>query len=180
MKKLMKLYNHKKFQSLLIEEPQPILREEQILTPFAIDESQEGIIRAVKSGKSVVVQGPPGSGKSQLICNLMADFAAQGKRVLLVCQKRAALDVVHQRLKTVGMDPFVALIHDFKNDRADLYRQFATQIEQVESYRQQNYSLDAVFLERQFSQESRQIDRTVTELDAFRSALFDESESGFR
>lgn len=160
------------------EEPQAILREEQILTPFAIDESQEGIIRAVKSGKSVVVQGPPGSGKSQLICNLMADFAAQGKRVLLVCQKRAALDVVHQRLKTVGMDPFVALIHDFKNDRANLYRQFATQIEQVESYRQQNYSLDAVFLERQFSQESRQIDRTVTELDVFRNALFDETESG--
>lgn len=163
---------------IIANESQPILREEQILTPFAIDESQEGIIRAVKSGKSVVVQGPPGSGKSQLICNLMADFAAQGKRVLLVCQKRAALDVVHQRLKTVGMDSFVALIHDFKNDRADLYRQFATQIEQVESYRQQNYSLDAVFLERQFGQESRQIDRTVTKLDVFRNALFDETESG--
>jgi hypothetical protein len=156
----------------------PALKEEQILTPFAIDESQEAIIRSVKSGKSVVVQGPPGSGKSQLICNLMADFASQGKRVLLVCQKRAALDVVYQRLKTVGMDPFVGLIHDFKNDRAELYRQFATQIEQVESYRQQNYSLDAVFLERQFTQESRQIDRTVGELDAFRGALFDETESG--
>lgn len=154
------------------------LKEEQILTPFATDESQEAIIRSVKSGKSVVVQGPPGSGKSQLICNLMADFASQGKRVLLVCQKRAALDVVYQRLKTVGMDPFVGLIHDFKNDRAELYRQFATQIEQVESYRQQNYSLDAVFLERQFGQESRQIDRTVGELDAFRRALFDETESG--
>jgi len=154
------------------------LKEEQILTPFAIDESQEVIIRSVKSGKSVVVQGPPGSGKSQLICNLMADFASQGKRVLLVCQKRAALDVVYQRLKTVGMDPFVGLIHDFKNDRAELYRQFAAQIEQVENYRQQNYSLDAVFLERQFTQESRQIDRTVGELDAFRAALFDENESG--
>jgi len=154
------------------------LKEEQILTPFPIDESQEAIIRSVKSGKSVVVQGPPGSGKSQLICNLMADFASQGKRVLLVCQKRAALDVVYQRLKTVGMDPFVGLIHDFKNDRAELYRQFAVQIEQIESYRQQNYSLDAVFLERQFTQESRQIDRTIGELDSFREALFDENESG--
>jgi len=163
---------------LVSEEQLPNIKEEQILTPFAVDESQEIIIRSVKSGRSVVVQGPPGSGKSQLICNLMADFASQGKRVLLVCQKRAALDVVFQRLKTVGMDPFVALIHDFKNDRAELYRQFATQIENVESYRQQNYSLDAVFLERQFTQESRQIDRTVTELDSFRTALFDESESG--
>jgi len=154
------------------------LKEEQILTPFTIDESQEAIIRSVKSGKSVVVQGPPGSGKSQLICNLMADFASQGKRVLLVCQKRAALDVVYQRLKTVGMHPFVGLIHDFKNDRSELYRQFAEQIEKVEYYRQQNYSLDAVFLERQFTQESRQIDRTVSELDSFRVALFDENESG--
>ncbi|MCF2444403.1 AAA domain-containing protein [Dyadobacter sp. CY345] len=163
---------------MIVKDSQPQIKEEQILTPFAIDESQEAIIRSVKTGQSVVVQGPPGSGKSQLICNLMADFASQGKRVLLVCQKRAALDVVYQRLKTVGMDPFVGLIHDFKNDRADLYRQFATQIEQVESYRQQNYSLDAVFLERQFTQESRQIDRTVNELDNFREALFDEKESG--
>ncbi|TDE08544.1 AAA domain-containing protein [Dyadobacter psychrotolerans] len=154
------------------------IREEDILTPFSIDESQEKIILSVKSGKSVVVQGPPGSGKSQLICNLMADFASRGKRVLLVCQKRAALDVVHQRLKGIGMAPFSALIHDFKNDRLELYRQFASQIEHVESYRQQNYSLDAVFLEREFTQESRNIDRTVEELNRFRNALFDENEGG--
>jgi hypothetical protein len=154
------------------------IREEEVLTPFSVDESQEKIILSVKSGKSVVVQGPPGSGKSQLICNLMADFASRGKRVLLVCQKRAALDVVYQRLQTIGMDPFVALIHDFKNDRPELYRQFAAQIDKVEAYRQQNYSLDAVFLERQFTQESRNIDRTVAELDDFRIALFDENESG--
>lgn len=159
-------------------EPQTTLREEQILTPFSVDESQENIIRSVKMGRSVVVQGPPGSGKSQLICNLMADFASQGKRVLLVCQKRAALDVVYQRLKSVGMDAFVALIHDFKNDRSELYRQVASQIEKVDSYRQENYSLDALFLERQFAQESRLIDKTVEELDAFRKALFDENESG--
>jgi hypothetical protein len=154
------------------------VKEEETLTPFAIDESQEEIIMAVKSGKSVVVQGPPGSGKSQLICNLMADFASRGKRVLLVCQKRAALDVVYQRLATIGMNDFVGLIHDFKNDRTGLYRQLASQIEKVEAYKQQNYSLDAVFLEREFTQESRAIDRTVSDLDAFRKALFDESECG--
>jgi hypothetical protein len=154
------------------------LREEQILTPFAADVSQERVIRAVKSGESVVVQGPPGTGKSQLICNLMADFAAQGKKVLLVCQKRAALDVVYQRLQTVGLAPFAALIHDFKNDRAGLYRQLATQIEQLDAYRSQNYSLDAVVLERQFAQECRQIDRVVQELEGFRQALFDEAECG--
>ncbi|SKB60107.1 AAA domain-containing protein [Dyadobacter psychrophilus] len=154
------------------------VREEEILTPFPIDQSQEEIILAVKSGKSVVVQGPPGSGKSQLICNLMADFASRRKRVLLVCQKRVALDVVYQRLQTIGMTGFVGLIHDFKNDRPALYRQLASQIEKVEEYKQQNYSLDAVFLERQFTQQSRAIDRTVQDLNAFREALFDETECG--
>ncbi|MCF2491114.1 AAA domain-containing protein [Dyadobacter sp. CY347] len=154
------------------------VREEEILTPFPVDQSQEEIILAVKSGKSVVVQGPPGSGKSQLICNLMADFAARGKRVLLVCQKRVALDVVYQRLQTIGMTDFVGLIHDFKNDRPGLYRQLASQIDRVEAYKQQNYSLDAVFLERQFTQQSRAIDRTVQDLNAFREALFDETECG--
>jgi hypothetical protein len=156
----------------------PSLKEESMLTPFTVDESQEEIIRSVKSGQSVVVQGPPGSGKSQLICNLMADFASQGKRVLLVCQKRAALDVVYQRLKTIGMDPFVAIIHDFKNDRQALYRQFAAQIEQVEAYKKKNYGLDAVVLEREFAQNSRIIDRTVESLQNFRSALFDDTECG--
>lgn len=154
------------------------VREEQILTPFPVDLSQENVIRLVKQGESVVVQGPPGTGKSQLICNLMADFAAQGKRVLLVCQKRAALDVVYQRLQTLGLDPFAALIHDFRNDRGALYRQLATQIEKVDEYRQQNYSLDVVFLDREFTQESRLIDQVVGELEEFKKALFDESECG--
>lgn len=156
----------------------PPLREEQILTPLPVDLSQENVIRLVKQGESVVVQGPPGTGKSQLIVNLMADFAAQGKRVLLVCQKRAALDVVYQRLQTLGLAPFAALIHDFRNDRAELNHQLATQIEKVEEYKNLNYSLDAVVLEREFTKESRLIDQTVAELEAFRTALFDESESG--
>ena len=158
--------------------PKVPLREEQILTPLPVDSSQESVVRLVKQGESVVVQGPPGTGKSQLIVNLMADFAAQGKRVLLVCQKRAALDVVYQRLQALGLAPFAALIHDFRNDRAELYRQLATQIEKVDEYKNLNYSLDAVFLEREFTKESRLIDQTVTELEEFRKALFDETESG--
>jgi hypothetical protein len=154
------------------------IKEEEIFTPFDTDSSQEKIILSVKKGRSVVVQGPPGSGKSQLICNLMADFAARGKRVLLVCQKRAALDVVYKRLSDTGMAGFTALIHDFKNDRTSLFEQIAQQIDQVDSYRQQNYSLDALFPERQFSKESRQIDKIMADLDAFRKALFDEQECG--
>ncbi|GAB3929942.1 AAA domain-containing protein [Larkinella terrae] len=157
--------------------PAPI-REETLHTPLALDASQEEAIRRIKAGESMVVQGPPGTGKSQLIGNLMADFAAQGKRVLLVCQKRAALDVVYERLRQVGMQPFSALIHDFKNDRKALYDQLAGQIERVEEYRKQNYGLDAILLERNFDQESRRIDQTLAELQSFKEALFDETEAG--
>ncbi len=158
--------------------PSALLPEKFIHTPLLMDASQEAAIRAVKSGQSLVVQGPPGTGKSQLIANLMADAAASGKRVLLVCQKRAALDVVQQRLRQVGMAPFLALIHDFQNDRRALYTQIAGQINQVELYRQQNNSLNAVLLERDFEGVSRRIDETVAQLQAFKQALFDTSQCG--
>lgn len=61
-----------------------------------------------------MVQGPPGTGKSQLISNLITDFIARGKKVLVVCQKRAALDVIYDRMKSIDIHPFIALVHDFK------------------------------------------------------------------
>ena len=158
--------------------PSALLPEKFIYTPLPMDASQEAALRAVKAGQSVVVQGPPGTGKSQLIANLMADAAASGKRVLLVCQKRAALDVVQQRLEQVGMVSFLALIHDFQDDRRGLYAQIASQINQIETYRQQNNSLNSVLLERDFETESRRIDETIKELQAFKEALFDTSECG--
>lgn len=147
--------------------------EVNTFTAFSQDASQEQALTRVKQGESLVVQGPPGTGKSQLIANLITDFAARGKRVLLVCQKRVALDIVHERLKQVAFTPFVALVHDFKNDRTALYGQLATQIENIEAYHKQNYSLDAIVLERQFLQASRTIEQLSRELEEFKYALFD-------
>jgi DNA polymerase IIIc chi subunit len=161
-----------------IEHRTSSIREENLLTPFAIDATQELALRQVKSGVSLVVQGPPGTGKSQLICNLVADFTARGKKVLVVCQKRAALDVVQERLTQAGMRAFVGNVHDFKNDRKELYAQVLNQIEQIEEYQKQNRSLDAIFLERNFTQESRQIDKISETLQEFKDALFDTAECG--
>jgi len=154
------------------------LRERSLRTPLPLDASQEAAVRAVKAGESLVVQGPPGTGKSQLIANLMADAAAEGKRVLLVCQKRAALDVVYTRLKEVGMERFIALIHDFQDDRKTLYAQLAGQIEAVDSYKHQNNGLDAVLVERDFDRESQQIDDLLADLQLFKDALFNTTEFG--
>ena len=155
------------------------LKEEHFLTPLAIDASQEMALKMVKNGASLVVQGPPGTGKSQLICNLIADFTAQGKRVLVVSQKRAALDTVFERLALAKMSHFVALVHDFKNDRKTLFAQIFEQIEKLDDYKKVNQSLDAIFLEREFVQNSRNIERIQTILEDFKTALFDNTFCGF-
>ncbi|WP_436517865.1 AAA domain-containing protein [Ekhidna sp. To15] len=154
------------------------VNEENTFTPFPLDAYQEHALKEIKKGNSLVVQGPPGTGKSQLISNLICDFIARGKNVLLVCQKKAALDVVYQRLREKEMHDFVALVHDFKNDRKPIYEQIDLQIESVEVYQKKNNSLDAIQLERGFLQASRRIDQIVEELEEFREALFDEEECG--
>lgn len=155
------------------------VKEEDTFTPFKLDAYQENAIKAVKKGNSMVVQGPPGTGKSQLICNLISDFIARGKRVLLVCQKRAALDVVHERLTSCEIADFTALVHDFKNDRKFIFELINNQIERLYDYRIKNGGLDAIQLERKFLQYSRTIDRITEELEEFKEILFDESEAGF-
>lgn len=162
---------------LQLRRTQPV-KEEQIFAPYRLDAYQEKALRKVKQGNSIVVQGPPGTGKSQLIVNLIADYAAQGKRVLLVCQKRAALDVVYNRLKERDAHPFVALVHDFKNDRPAVYRQISKQIDALYEYQLKNNSLDSIFMERNFLQYSRRIEQICEELDEFKEALFDQQEAG--
>lgn len=154
------------------------VKEEDTFTPFKLDSYQENAIKAIKKGNSMVIQGPPGTGKSQLICNLISDFIARGKRVLVVCQKRAALDVVYERLRQSEISDFVALVHDFKNDRKAIFNKVNDQIERLYDYRIKNSSLDAIQLERNFLQSSRKIDQVTEEFEEFKEVLFDESEAG--
>ncbi len=125
------------------------LRRWQVL---ASDASQDAVFRyleAVASSpaaeRGVVVQGPPGTGKSQLIANLLAACVGRGQRVLLVCQKRAALDVVADRLSALGMAEPVALVHDVQRDRNDICAAIAGTLERGIS----GGELDTAGLERQ-------------------------------
>lgn len=154
------------------------VKEEETYTPYRLDAFQENAIKAVKKGNSLVVQGPPGTGKSQLICNLISDYVARGKKVLVVSQKRAALDVVYNRLQKNKITDFVALVHDFKNDRKEIYAKIDSQIERLAEYKRSNNNLDAIQLDRSFRQASRSIDDITETLDEYKTALFDESECG--
>jgi hypothetical protein len=86
------------------------------------DPTQSAAVARARRGASYVIQGPPGTGKSQTITNLIADHVARGKRVLFVCEKRAALDVVHHRLVQVGIGPLACLIHDAQDDKKEFLK----------------------------------------------------------
>jgi AAA domain len=154
------------------------INEERVHSIFPMDCWQENALKASKLGHSLVVQGPPGTGKSQLICNLISDAMAVGKKVLVVCQKRAALDVVYARMKEQNLADFLALVHDFKNDRNEIFQKIAKQIGRVDEYRSRNITLDAIQLDRNFFLVGKRIDQLTDELESFRSALFDQTECG--
>ena len=100
--------------------PGPVLDEIPPADDYSIldaDSSQRSAINAVAGGKSLVIHGPPGTGKSQTIANLIAALVARGRKVLFVAEKRAAIDAVLTRLKGADLGEMVLDIHDGTRDR---------------------------------------------------------------
>ena len=81
------------------------------------DSSQAEAIEMAKCGKSFVLQGPPGTGKSQTITNIIAECLLDGKKVLFVSEKLAALSVVYDKLKKVGLEEFCLELHSHKANK---------------------------------------------------------------
>lgn len=84
------------------------------------DSSQIAVIEDVKNGRDLVVEGPPGTGKSQTIVNLIAELLAQGNTVLFVSEKMAALEVVKGRLDSVGLGEFCLELHSRKSNKKEV------------------------------------------------------------
>src|SRR5580700_2513300 len=118
---------------------------------FDADSSQHrALIDILHEGRNLVIEGPPGTGKSQTITNLIAACIRDGKSVLFVSEKLAALEVVKSRLSTAGLDPFVLELHSSKtskkrvleeigrrmNHRVDAPSDLPHKLEQLERYRQ--------------------------------------------
>lgn len=80
--------------------------------PTTADASQAQVIAEAVAGRTLVVEGPPGTGKSQTITNLIVQAMVEGKRVLFVAEKQAALEVVSRRLEAVGVSDLVLNLHD--------------------------------------------------------------------
>lgn len=92
----------------------------EILAPVSLDSSQRLAVQAAAAGKSFVLHGPPGTGKSQTITAIIANALAQGQTVLFVAEKMAALSVVQSRLEELGLDDFCLEIHSRKSRKKDV------------------------------------------------------------
>jgi len=136
------------------------LRYEEIFCPVSADSSQLAAVVAAAQGKNFVMHGPPGTGKSQTITNLIAHCLALGKRVLFVAEKRAALEVVHKRLSQIGLGPFCLELHSNKTGKAEVLNQFG---EAMDFADQQN-SEEWRYLARQLEASRNQLNHFVAEL----------------
>lgn len=87
------------------------------------DATQRRCLIHARQGSSFVMDGPPGTGKSQTITNVIAQLLSDGKTVLFVSEKAAALEVVHNRLAEAGLDPFVLSLHSHKTTRKAFHQE---------------------------------------------------------
>lgn len=93
---------------------------EDTFCPLDADSTQLAAVFAAEAGRTFVLEGPPGTGKSQTIANLICQCLGQGKTVLFVSEKMAALSVVHRRLAAVGLGEFCLELHSNKARKKEL------------------------------------------------------------
>ncbi len=124
------------------------------------DSSQQTAIAATLTGQNGVISGPPGTGKSQTIANLIAELAAHGKTVLFVAEKRAALDVVLARLSRAQLDHLALDLHGADISRRATAQRLADSLDLVrESSKPDAAKLHADFVDRRerLNRHARQI-----------------------
>jgi very-short-patch-repair endonuclease len=107
-------------QEYLIDAPEMKSRVPKLV--LDADSSQHSAIIDAVDGKNLVIEGPPGTGKSQTITNLIAHSISSGKTVLFVAEKLAALEVVRKRLDEVGLGIFCLELHSHRTQKQGLMR----------------------------------------------------------
>lgn len=139
-----------------------------IALPISADSSQLEAICAAVQDKSFVLHGPPGTGKSQTITNIIANALYQGKKVLFVAEKMAALSVVQKRLTDIGLDPFCLELHSNKSKKSTILEQLQKTTEVVKKSSPLEYQTEA-----------ERLHTLRTELNDYVESLHKQHKSGF-
>ena len=128
--------------------------------PMPADSSQIEAISAALGEKNFVLHGPPGTGKSQTITNIIANALYRGKKVLFVAEKMAALQVVQRRLEAIGLAPFCLELHSNKAKKSAVIEQLKRTAEVTKRKSNQ-----------QFQKEAAQLNALRNELNGYVMAL---------
>lgn len=136
--------------------------------PIPADNSQLNAVLNANQNKTFILHGPPGTGKSQTITNIIADALANNKKVLFVAAKKAALDVVHKRLENIGLAPFCLELHSNKSKKSDVLKQFGEVLE-VPKYQ----------LAKDFLQEAERLDERKKEINKYVTQLHHKNPIGW-
>ena len=107
----------------------PVVPELDRFFTAASDPSQESAVFDARQAPGLVVDGPPGTGKSQTIVNMVSDAIGSHRSLLIVCQKQAALNVVYKRLEAEGLGNRIMMITDVSLDRQPTIRKIREQLE---------------------------------------------------
>ena len=100
-----------------------LYKPSDLIAPLPTDSSQLAVLAAADRGKTFVIKGPPGTGKSQTISNLIAHLISKNKKVMFVSEKMAALEVVYKRLEKIGLGNFCLQLHSNKANKKDVLNQ---------------------------------------------------------
>ncbi len=138
------------------------------LVPIPTDASQLYAIESASADKSFVLHGPPGTGKSQTITGIIANALAQGKTILFVAEKMAALSVVQKRMARLGLAAFCLELHSNKAKKSDVMSQLMIAAEAVSKHNPEQYAKMA-----------EQVHQLRKDLDEYADALHKKRASDF-
>ncbi len=148
--------------------PLPAPDEADRFLVSAADFSQMQAVWQARQAPGLVIHGPPGTGKSQTIVNIIADSLAHQQTVLMVCQKQAALQVVHERLRDLGLEQLCLLVRDADSDRLNSFREIRAQVDGLPTEFERD-ELESLSLKRK--QLAQQIMRLESGLDKHAQAV---------
>lgn len=149
-----------------LSEKEKAISESELVYINELNSSQEAVLNAIEKRDKIVVQGPPGTGKSQTIASLIANFVHQGKTVLMVSEKKTALDVVYSRLGELSN--YALLIDDVGNKNL-FYNQLKNMLYNTETFNAYDVNLDSISLN---------IDNQVLKLELIANKLYETSDFG--
>ena len=149
-----------------------LLLPEENAIPLSADSSQLAAIAAAAGGQSFVLHGPPGTGKSQTITNMIANALYNGKSVLFVAEKMAALSVVQKRLEKIGLGPFSLELHSNKAGKNSVLGQLEKTLEVGRRQEPEEYKIQASRL----LEARKELDSVISEIHKrrhFGGSLYD-------